>query len=59
MRSAKREDAESCDEISTTASLSSGSEDERESGEEREGGGPDGTQAEVEGYNERGASKTC
>ena len=50
MRSAKREAAESRVETALSASLSSDSKAERDSGAEREGGGPDGTQPEVEGW---------
>ena len=50
MRSAKREDAESRTEMSLSASLASDSEDVLESGAEREGGGPDETQPDVDGW---------
>ena len=56
MRSAKREDAESSEEISLPASLSSDAKDEWESGAEHEGGGPDRIQPEVEGW-DGGTSK--
>ena len=50
MRSAKREDAESLKEASLSASLASDSEDVREPRAERVGGGPEGTQPEVDGW---------
>ena len=49
MRSAKREEAGSLRETVLSASLASDSEDDRESRRERAGGGPGGTQPEVEG----------
>ena len=50
MRAAKWEVAEPREEKSHPAALSSDSEAERESGAESEGGGPDVTQPEGEGW---------